>query len=118
GSTWAVLVSSGYIVLLLTRRPPSSPLFPTRRSSDLDLGNSLTTGQPVAYEIKTRLPASAELTLLGLVVAMSIAVPLGIFAATRRSEEHTSELQSRGHLVCRLLLEKKKIAYPRQAIRR
>src|SRR5690625_5671602 len=28
---------------------------------------------------------------------------------TRRSEEHTSELQSRGHLVCRLLLEKKKI---------
>src|SRR5690625_6511011 len=28
--------------------------------------------------------------------------------STRRSEEHTSELQSRGHLVCRLLLEKKK----------
>src|SRR5690625_7030862 len=28
--------------------------------------------------------------------------------AARRSEEHTSELQSRGHLVCRLLLEKKK----------
>src|SRR5439155_24494362 len=32
---------------------------------------------------------------------------LGLFAR-RRSEEHTSELQSRGHLVCRLLLEKKK----------
>src|SRR5437870_11164335 len=30
-------------------------------------------------------------------------------AAESRSEEHTSELQSRGHLVCRLLLEKKKI---------
>src|SRR5690625_5822324 len=29
----------------------------------------------------------------------------------RRSEEHTSELQSRGHLVCRLLLEKKKVSY-------
>src|SRR5690625_5357216 len=29
-------------------------------------------------------------------------------AVYRRSEEHTSELQSRGHLVCRLLLEKKK----------
>src|SRR5690625_6490648 len=29
-------------------------------------------------------------------------------AVLRRSEEHTSELQSRGHLVCRLLLEKKK----------
>src|SRR3989442_8754271 len=31
-------------------------------------------------------------------------------AAGRRSEEHTSELQSRPHLVCRLLLEKKKLA--------
>src|SRR5207253_7286654 len=30
------------------------------------------------------------------------------YMASRRSEEHTSELQSRGHLVCRLLLEKKK----------
>src|SRR5690625_5925609 len=29
-----------------------------------------------------------------------------VSSATRRSEEHTSELQSRGHLVCRLLLEK------------
>src|SRR2546429_2716687 len=33
---------------------------------------------------------------------------------TRRSEEHTSELQSRLHLVCRLLLEKKKIKTSRQ----
>ena len=48
-----------------------------------DLGNSLTTGQPVGHEIKTRLPASAELTLLGLIVSMVIAVPLGILAATR-----------------------------------
>src|SRR5690625_5508378 len=32
-----------------------------------------------------------------------------------RSEEHTSELQSRGHLVCRLLLEKKKrLIFPKQ----
>jgi peptide/nickel transport system permease protein len=48
-----------------------------------DLGNSLTTGQPVGQEIKTRLPASAELTLLGLIVSVLIAVPLGIVAATR-----------------------------------
>ena len=41
-----------------------------RYTSDLahgDFGNSLTTGQPVATEIRNRLPASAELTLLGLV---------------------------------------------------
>jgi len=48
-----------------------------------DLGNSLTTGQPVGQQIKTRLPASAELTLLGLIVSVLIAVPLGILAATR-----------------------------------
>jgi dipeptide transport system permease protein len=48
-----------------------------------DLGTSLTTGQPVATDIRTRLPASAELTLLGLIVSMAIAVPLGILAATR-----------------------------------
>src|SRR3989449_7700547 len=35
-------------------------------------------------------------------------------AAWRRSEEHTSELQSRLHLVCRLLLEKKKKKNPKQ----
>src|SRR5207253_10889752 len=36
-------------------------------------------------------------------------LPLGKIESALRSEEHTSELQSRGHLVCRLLLEKKKI---------
>jgi dipeptide transport system permease protein len=48
-----------------------------------DLGASLTTGQPVATEIRTRLPASAELTLLGLLLAVAAAVPLGILAAIR-----------------------------------
>jgi peptide/nickel transport system permease protein len=57
-----------------------------RYAADLargDLGTSLTTGQPVATEIRNRLPASAELTLLGLIVSVLIAVPLGILAATR-----------------------------------
>ena len=48
-----------------------------------DLGTSLTTGQPVMTELLTRLPASAELTLLALFLAVAIAVPLGIAAATR-----------------------------------
>jgi len=48
-----------------------------------DLGTALTTGQPVAADIRTRLPASAELTLIGLILSMSIAVPLGILAATK-----------------------------------
>ena len=48
-----------------------------------NLGTSLTTGQPVATELCNRLPASAELTLLGLMVSILIAVPLGILAATK-----------------------------------
>jgi peptide/nickel transport system permease protein len=48
-----------------------------------NLGNSLTTGQPVVTEIANRLPASGELTLLGLLIALAIAVPLGILAAIR-----------------------------------
>jgi len=49
-----------------------------------DLGTSLTTGRPVVTELATRLPASAELTLLGLFIALLIAVPLGIIAAVRQ----------------------------------
>jgi peptide/nickel transport system permease protein len=49
-----------------------------------NLGQSLTTGQPVTQDIAARLPASAELTLIGLIVSMLIAVPLGIFAAVKQ----------------------------------
>ena len=48
-----------------------------------DLGNSISTGLPVSQELVTRLPASAELTFLALFLSVSIAVPLGIAAATR-----------------------------------
>jgi peptide/nickel transport system permease protein len=48
-----------------------------------NLGTSLTTGQPVLTEIRNRLPASAELTLLGLLVSMAVALPLGMLAALR-----------------------------------
>jgi peptide/nickel transport system permease protein len=48
-----------------------------------DLGLSLTTGQPVLEELLRRLPASMEIVLLSLLVACSIALPLGIAAATR-----------------------------------
>src|SRR5690625_6074313 len=39
-------------------------------------------------------------------VSFQKGIPLGAMVVLERSEEHTSELQSRGHLVCRLLLEK------------
>ncbi len=49
-----------------------------------DFGNSLATGRPVMTEIVSRLPASAELTLFGLFIAMAIAIPLGILAAVKQ----------------------------------
>ncbi len=49
-----------------------------------NLGTSLTTGQPVVKEIAARLPASGELTLIGLVLALAIALPLGVLAALRQ----------------------------------
>ena len=48
-----------------------------------DLGQSISTGQPVVSELLTRLPASLELTLAALTLSLLIAVPLGVLAATR-----------------------------------
>ena len=48
-----------------------------------DWGTSLSTGRPVTEELLTRLPASLELTLVGLSLAIVVAIPLGVLAATR-----------------------------------
>ncbi len=50
-----------------------------------DLGLSITTGQPVLHELTTRLPASAELTLLGLLFAGSVGITLGVLAALKQN---------------------------------
>jgi ABC-type dipeptide/oligopeptide/nickel transport system permease component len=46
-----------------------------------DLGQSLTTGQPVRQELLVRLPASLEVVLSALLFAVAVAIPLGIAAA-------------------------------------
>jgi len=48
-----------------------------------DLGVSITTGQPVLADIAQRLPASGELTLIGLLIAAGFGVPMGVAAALR-----------------------------------
>ncbi len=48
-----------------------------------DLGVSLTTGQTVVYDLTTRLPASLELTIAAVLLALALSIPLGILAATR-----------------------------------
>src|SRR3989442_3784020 len=71
----------------MIRRPPRSTLFPYTT-----LFRSTRGGAPAGFDVMPMVP---------VVVGDDV-------AACRRSEEHTSELQSRPHLVCRLLLEKKK----------
>jgi len=52
--------------------------------SRADLGTSLRTGAPVATEILARLPATFELAVAAMVVALSVAIPLGVIAAVWR----------------------------------
>src|SRR5690606_41999568 len=89
------------------RHPPSSP---TRRSSDLSKGASLDPlhhEQVVPAEAPVH-PGRGDAALRRIVCAELLDVEC------LRSEEHTSELQSRENLVCRLLLEKKKAGESRQ----
>src|SRR5207244_4924715 len=98
--------------------PPRLTLFPYRRSSDLDCAR----GKPRPVGVVG--PRYGVLDLLGRVrlgehalrppldevgvaaVGPVVGIDLAPAARRQRSEEHTSELQSPDHLVCRLLLEK------------
>src|SRR5438876_5737657 len=83
--------------------------FPTRRSSDLARGK-FCIGLPTRVE--TGLPLWVNAHFHGKKVSVD---PQRQASLNARSEEHTSELQSPVHLVCRLLLEKKKTKpMPRQ----
>src|SRR2546422_6947101 len=87
-----------FFFFLMIRRPPRSTLFPYTT-----LFRSPTPRSLRAVE-STMTPRHIPVLLLGLIAGCGGSTP----TPTTRSEEHTSELQSRLHLVCRLLLEKKK----------
>ena len=71
------------VKLGLDRSLPEQFVFYVRDLARGDLGRSLTTGQPVVDDLVGRLPASLELTLCGLLLAVSVALPLGMLSATR-----------------------------------
>src|SRR5436305_3717220 len=83
----------------MIRRPPRSTLFPYttlfRSTSDAVPAAAATDAASVTSSCSGTIRGSVASTVRGS-------------RAAARSEEHTSELQSRPHLVCRLLLEKKK----------
>src|SRR3712207_7926494 len=91
----------------MIRRPPRSPLFPYT--------TLFRSGLRVVADLEPPVPPRATRLAQGMLTAQDVIVdPLvadrqaAVAGASSRSEEHTSELQSRQYLVCRLLLEKKK----------
>src|SRR3989442_10838022 len=92
----------------MIRRPPRSTLFPYttlfRSRSTLTIENFL--------HVRTMSDTSTPIAGVGVRVTQDGAEiarrTTDVLGSAPRSEEHTSELQSRPHLVCRLLLEKKK----------
>src|SRR5262249_59832449 len=100
------------------RHPRALPSFPTRRSSDLSARADASTSRlttvtspkrqidlcilPSRFMGRTRRPVPRQDTA----DAEEERLPNGGEVAVKRSEEHTSELQSLTNLVCRLLLDK------------
>src|SRR5256886_12369709 len=113
----------------MIRRPPRSTLFPYTtlfRSARRTVASialiikivrvNLLRRHPIAFALLALLLWSALQPLPGLVDAVTGTVPAGADLVRpaapdrRRSEEHTSELQSQSNIVCRLLLEKKRLS--------
>src|SRR3712207_8212222 len=93
----------------MIRRPPRSPLFPTTTLSRSQAPHLFVTAG-IALLFKAIVVPAALLRIvrrLDLLRAVETAVGIGPTMLLGRSEEHTSELQSRQYLVCRLLLAQK-----------
>src|SRR3712207_9047710 len=94
-----------FFFFLMIRRPPRSTLFPYTT-----LFRSTTRPQIKLTEGVTRRIEWPENAVSATAPSLESAGGRGVvlLSGPERSEEHTSELQSRQYLVCRLLLEKKK----------
>src|SRR5699024_12802755 len=103
-----------FVFLQWSARLPDLPSFPTRRSSDLmkQLGvsrNALREAIKALQALGFVEVRHGTGTYVGVIQTRVIQGGL-VFRLQQRSEEHTSELQSRFDIVCRLLLEKKNLA--------
>src|SRR3712207_8629912 len=101
-----------FFFFLMIRRPPRSTLFPytTLFRSEKRPGRVRASNAPTARLSKgnSAPPLVTQIGLPACTLAHAVISGPKEVIAPRRSEEHTSELQSRQYLVCRLLLEKKK----------
>src|SRR5439155_23138292 len=97
-SVYLILLVLSFFFFLRLRPPPRSTLFPYTTLFRSSFSEGPTTWSPA----RRALPCPSTACRCPRTVSRWPTAPA-------RSEEHTSELQSRGHLVCRLLLEKKKL---------
>src|SRR3712207_8799192 len=93
----------------MIRRPPRSTLFPYTtlfRSPNAVAKQVTVIRAPLSIPVKLKIDG---LTKMIYAIAKKVVIPpiTSFLTVVSRSEEHTSELQSRQYLVCRLLLEKK-----------
>src|SRR5690348_17576055 len=92
----------------MIRPPPRSTLFPYTPLFRSSMAGNLTAQVRNIAEVTTAVANGDLSRKITVDVILRDKSPLATAAVTSRSEEHTSELQSPVHLVCRLLLEKKK----------
>src|SRR3712207_8631009 len=97
----------------MIRRPPRSTLFPYTTLFRSTFGKTASAGGANVWIIIALIVSFAIMSMgiaSGIEKANKFMMPIlfFLFVFLGRSEEHTSELQSRQYLVCRLLLEKKK----------
>src|SRR5687768_17657789 len=98
----------------MVRRPPRSTLFPYTT-----LFRSMLFRPAYSSTVATKSsPVNTSVEPPSCSASFSASLRRWLDADGGRSEEHTSELQSRLHLVCRLLLEKKNVLHPRLGERR
>src|SRR3989441_9553329 len=101
----------------MIRRPPRSTLFPYTTLFRSRTATLLRLGDPAAAAARLDVDRSAISHLARRMAWPLVAAGDKMFRAlleAERSEEHTSELQSLAYLVCRLLLEKKKMSSRQQ----
>src|SRR5690349_22836092 len=92
----------------MIRRPPRSTLFPyTTLFRSCKFSSPVVGGAGTAVIDDTAADFAQQSQLVDATIATRGAIEPTAYATSGRSEEHTSELQSRRDLVCRLLLEKK-----------